>query len=157
MKHWIMSDWHLGHTAKMVEYCGRPWNYNAHILGSLASIDPNDNLIFLGDICIGNDAYWHSLIPKKLKRVLVKGNHDRRSHSWYMNHGWNMVVNSFTLNVFGKKLIFTHKPLEEVPEGYLNIHGHCHNDYRYVVSPDKILVKCEHDYRPVLLSKLVSA
>ena len=154
MKYWVMSDWHLGHTAKMVEYCGRPWDYNDRILKSMEAISSEDCLIFLGDVCIGRDDYWNSTLPTHFKKVLVKGNHDRKSCSWYMNHGWDMVVDSFTLNMYGKKLIFSHVPLEEVPEGYLNIHGHCHNDDRYVLTPDKILVKCEHDYRPVLLNKL---
>jgi len=146
MRHWVMSDWHLGHTAKMVEYCNRPWDYNQKILKSMVNIDSEDCLIFLGDICIGNEANWHSILSTRFKKILVRGNHDHKSYSWYMCHGWDMVVDSFTLNMYAKKMIFTHRPLVVVPEHHLNIHGHCHNDDRYVVHPDKILIKCEHDY-----------
>ena len=141
----ITSDTHLGHS-KMPLYCGRPENHSELILlGLRKNLRDGDILIHLGDICIGNDEAWHydlaGYLPK-VKRFLVRGNHDRKSDTWYLNHGWDFVAERFDNTYFGKKIVFSHQPVKD--DDYdLNIHGHFHNNLHrllkgeYVVEGEK--------------------
>ena len=65
------------------------------------------------------------------RKVLVRGNHDKNTDLWYMNHGWDFVCNSFTTQAFGHKLIFSHVAVPHDIRYDFNIHGHSHgNDHR---------------------------
>ncbi len=162
MKYWIMSDLHYGHKDKMVELCGRPEEYEHRITHSLFSIPESDTLICLGDICLGDIQYWHDAVFSRLKckLILVRGNHDQKSYSWYMANGWDFVCESLVFRLYGVTILFTHKPT--VPSRCdLNIHGHIHNreekytDQNLQKTQNQILIKCEHDYRPYLLETVV--
>ena len=63
------------------------------------------------------------------KKILVLGNHDKRSYFWYMNHGFDAAVESLTLSYCGLKVLFTHKPVPLAPECNIdyNVHGHLHD------------------------------
>lgn len=161
MKYWLIADTHFGHT-NVIEYCGRPENYEDRLSHSLSQIPENDTLIHLGDICIGNDAKHHEKYIQTLqcRKILVKGNHDRKSTNWYSEHGWDFVCDTFTLKAFGQTLIFSHIQIND-PQG-LNIHGHSHNTMHHErdlishkYSERHILIKCEHTYRPIRLDKLM--
>lgn len=92
------------------------------------TINEKDILIHLGDICIGDDIPTHqriSLIP--CRKVLVMGNHDSKSWSWYMEHGWDFVCDSFRLKYAGKIIHFSHKPEPWDGVWEINVHGHLHN------------------------------
>ena len=161
MNYWVMTDFHLGHKDKMVKWCGRPENYEDILLHSLAGIPDEDVLIFLGDFCIGNDEFWHEThLRYKRTNILVKGNHDSKSDSWYYKHGWSAVVESFTLKRFGKTILFSHKPQRD--SGYdLNIHGHIHEatklryeqDVEDAKNDKQILIKPEQ-YKALSLKKI---
>lgn len=127
MTYWIISDTHFNHSKKMVEI-GRPENYEEQIFDSLSNLTPEDVLIHLGDICLGKDKELHEkfIRPLKCRKILVKGNHDHKSLSWYMEHGWDFACEAFSMDYAGKHLFFTHIP-DMVTEGTINIHGHLHN------------------------------
>src|SRR3990172_12754698 len=98
MRTFLLTDTHLGHE-KVKEYCNRPDDFNERILRGLKQISPGDTLIHLGDFCMGKDQYWHEMFMKELpgvKRILVRGNHDRKSNSWYMRNGWDFVCDDFS-------------------------------------------------------------
>lgn len=163
MKYWLMTDFHLGHADKMVKYCNRPSNYESLIFDSLSRINEKDCLIFLGDYCIGKDEYWHhSHIQKfQFKKILVKGNHDKKSYNWYLNHGWDFACESFELHIFGKRILFSHIPVIDI--GYdLNIHGHFHNSEHRSHEPELLaianekhhLIMMEHGYKPFDLQRI---
>ena len=133
MKYWIITDTHFSHKA-LHEYCGRPENVDSIIKDNIIKrVRNGDTLIHLGDVCIGNDKEnneWFSRLDG-VKRVLVKGNHDHKSNQWYMDHGWTLACERFDIDMYGKKIAFTHAPI--ALDGYfdLNIHGHFHNtDHR---------------------------
>jgi calcineurin-like phosphoesterase family protein len=132
-EYWLASDWHFNHEDKMVEYCGRPRNYSKKILDGLEMLTDKDILIFLGDITIGNDAGTHGCLKRfDFTKILVRGNHDKKSNTWYLNHGWDFVAHSFTDAIHGEIITFSHKPIT-IPSGSdgINIHGHFHNsDHR---------------------------
>lgn len=161
-KYWIISDPHLGHNA-MLEYCGRPEGFEDLILGNLVSlIKPEDILICLGDFCMYRDGYWHDqLINIPCKKWLIRGNHDRKSLGWYLSHGWDFVGDSVQLNIFGKNILLTHKPINWEVISWLNldmnIHGHLHNTGHhpeYHQTPKHRCIFMEHHYKPIDLRKI---
>jgi calcineurin-like phosphoesterase family protein len=129
-KIFIYTDTHFNHPA-MKGFRGD--NYENKILRGLERIPECDMFIHLGDVSCGNsanDTIYHDLIANSvnaMSRVLVLGNHDKRSISWYLSHGWSCVVNTMTLNENGRSILFSHAPVE-VYDWMINIHGHLHNE-----------------------------
>lgn len=169
-KIYVSSDLHLGHS-KMPEYCGRPENHSEIILANLEKMR-GDIIINCGDICIGKDDYWHTRLMLAMdgfkRKILVRGNHDRKTSTWYRDHGWDDVVDDMVL-AMGKygRVYFSHKPTEkEVANKYstanYNVHGHWHNKDHSADIPwyDKKFhkkISCEDfDYKPILLTDLLN-
>lgn len=157
---YVIADPHLGHTA-MQDYEGRPTDFESRILNNLhRTLGQGDMLICLGDVCWGNDAANHKKLldaASGCHTILIRGNHDKKSMTWYLNHGWDCVADEMTLNVFAKTVILSHRPIDRVGE-FVNVHGHLHNSDHHpecVTDERHILVKMEHEYMPVALRKLV--
>lgn len=179
MKIWLISDSHFGHD-KMMEYCGRPKGFEQKILNNLfKTVKKDDILIHLGDFCIGNDEFWHTSFMQvpTLKKWLLRGNHDRKSTTWYLSHGWDWVGDHMSNFFFGKKILFSHTPTKYDGCFDMNIHGHFHNNLhrllegRYVVEGEKernevdlanltprhkLLAIEETNYQPVLLENFIT-
>jgi len=161
MNYWLTTDTHFGHDA-LIEHCGRPENFTEKIFKSHSRIDPQDMLIHLGDICIGDEKEWHKRIWQEIrcKKCLVKGNHDKRTNTWYLRYGWDFVADAIMINIHGAKLLFSHIPQHESKLYDMNIHGHFHNiDHRKheqnlksIKHPQQILIKLEHDYMPIKIT-----
>lgn len=123
---WVATDFHFGHK-KMLEV-GRQPGYEQKILKQLSQIPDDDTLIFLGDFCIGNDEKWHHEINQFwFRKWLIRGNHDDKSTSWYLSHGWNAICNEMTMEIYGEWLSFSHNPMG-VSDCDVNIHGHLHKE-----------------------------
>ena len=160
MNYWILTDTHFGHAA-MKKLCGRPEGFEQLILNQVAhKVKQDDVLIHLGDFCLGEDSYWNTLFYKYCPGLkwLIRGNHDKKSNTWYHKHGWDFVADHIMLRVFGASILLSHKPLEVVPVNHINVHGHHHNTGNH--PEDKVdgrhrLVYIEHDYTPVSLRSLV--
>ena len=174
---WIITDTHFGHE-KMVEYCGRPKNHSELILENLKVIQDGDTLIHLGDVCIGDDSEWHEKFHKGMigvTRIRLRGNHDKKSDNWYLNHGWHFVCEEMSNHYFGKYITFSHEPIPHIQN--TNIHGHFHNNLHRLlrkefVTPDeearnmvalggmnsnhKLIAIEETNYKPVLLNSLLT-
>jgi calcineurin-like phosphoesterase family protein len=131
-------------------------------------IPETDALICLGDISIGQElkVYEKFIKPLKCKKILVKGNHDRKTNTWYLNHGWDWVCYSFGDNYFGKKILFTHYP-KPADDYDLNLHGHLHNNvykWKHLTAENKKFVCEKHllisfecqNYAPVKLNHVLS-
>ena len=142
----ILTDTHFGHE-KIKIYTGRPDNYEEQICSNLKRfVQQYDIIVHLGDVSFGKDGWlkWRGLIEEcklktnnKLTTILTKGNHDKRSHFWYIKNGFNMVTEQ-------------------------NIHGHFHNapenrHETYLIKNDKqrLLALESNNYEPCLLNKLV--
>lgn len=162
----LITDTHFGHD-KLIEYSGRPANHSKLILENFRSFVRTDDLIVhLGDFCIGNDEDWtRQFMQTSLNclHILVKGNHDHKSDSWYYEHGWDFVCDEYTNKNFGKHILFSHEPRTRREGVDVNIHGHFHNNYHrameegfkemYDPNFHKKLAIEETDYKPVLLGK----
>ena len=169
MKVYLVTDTHLGHD-KMVEYCGRPENHSEIILEGLKRIPLETILIHLGDVCIGRDEYWHERIMNHTHQcgthILIRGNHDHKTDTWYLNRGWDFICEQFTNNYFGKKITFSHKPVEIAADVDLNIHGHFHNSAHEIQEPyltrlltpkHKLLAIENTGLKPVNLEKFINS
>lgn len=123
----------------------------------MSALKKKDCLIHIGDVCIGKDTEMHKkyIEPLICRKILVLGNHDRKSWSWYMEHGWDFVCDVFRLTYGGKVILFSHKPAYWDGEWEVNIHGHlhnitghrkdekrCHDDFTRLYSPELMNYKC---------------
>jgi calcineurin-like phosphoesterase family protein len=123
-KIWVVADLHWGHDGLVTDGF-RPADYGERLLANIGRyVNHDDILICLGDVCWKDYDLWHErlcFIP--CKRWLVRGNHDSaKSLGWLTDHGWDMVCDSFRLEIFGKKILFSHYPM--AGDFDLNIHGH---------------------------------
>jgi calcineurin-like phosphoesterase family protein len=122
---WVTTDWHLYHD-KIIDWCDRPSDHMDLIFANYrASVADKDTVINLGDLIFK----YHEMLPEILrslpgKKVLVLGNHDRKTRGWYTRAGFDFVCDALTIG----STLFTHKPVEVLPTGItLNIHGHWHH------------------------------
>lgn len=161
MKIYIISDTHFGHD-KIIEYCKRPNNHETLLFNNIDDIKAEDLLIHLGDVCIGEDALNNNRISlSPCRKVLVMGNHDSKSWSWYMEHGWDFVCESFRLTYAGKIIHFSHKP--EAWDGVweINVHGHLHNlghrdkEFKELKKWHRLYAPELMNYQPIELSKFI--
>jgi calcineurin-like phosphoesterase family protein len=170
MKIWIISDPHFGHD-KLAEENLRPAGFDEKLIANIGlHVNHDDILICLGDICWKDDALWHErlrYIP--CKRWLCIGNHDKKSFTYYMEHGWDWVGGSFKLEIFGKKLLFSHFPMKDNGDldFDINFHGHFHAfgldrvremepELFALLTPKHRLISMEAlKYEPIKLQRLV--
>lgn len=169
-KTWLVTDEHYLHE-NVKAYCGRPDGFEETLFRNLSEIPETDVLISLGDTCMGRDEEVHRrfIEPLRCRKVLVKGNHNQKSNTWYLNHGWDFVCDRVDIEAFGKRAVLTHMPLpdSEIPEGALNIHGHWHNksfrekEFRKAFGSYDVLRHARlsvelTNYRPVLLERVLT-
>ena len=131
---WIWSDLHLHHR-NIIRYCTRPYDSVEQMDQALYAtwkqrVQPDDVVICGGDVALAG-----SLDRERLARVqalpgrklLVMGNHDlnrrgRPTPTGFDEASMTMLIEHDT------PLLLTHVPLDEVPPGCVNIHGHVHNN-----------------------------
>lgn len=150
-KTYVVSDWHLNH-GNIKTYCQRPDNFTELIeKRHNETVKPEDFVIVLGDILIGNKRDGVEIIRRMNgRKFLVRGNHDRdKSCDWWMRNGFDFAGDQLVY----RHVLFTHEPyvpqwddhLQPLSEteprpprlfgGVLslphgcewNIHGHLHN------------------------------
>jgi calcineurin-like phosphoesterase family protein len=134
MKIYATTDTHFGHEM-LVEKNYRPVDFERIILANIKKVQ-GDLLIHCGDFCIGDDEEWVKRYMEAAKgfktKVLVRGNHDKKSDVWYIERGFAFVCETFTADYFGKNIIFSHVPCYQaiitltVP--VINVHGHMHGN-----------------------------
>lgn len=163
---WVITDTHFHHD-NIITACNRPVNHSELIIANCKHLcAPQDLLIHLGDVIFYDYPNLKYMLDKiDCKKVLVLGNHDRKSKNWYRNNGFEFVCDSFTYD----DIIFSHKPLEVFPSGVtFNVHGHWHN---LLDQPDEelnlpkwwspkthYLLAIEHtNYKPIKLCEIEKA
>lgn len=130
-KIWLISDLHLNHR-NIIEYCNRPFSsveeMNRELIKNWNSVVKNSDRVFcLGDFCLsGKDKVIELGNKLNGRKTLILGNHDSCSLKTYYNAGFEMV-SKYSICLEYKKIILSHKPIEYIPFGFINIHGHIHN------------------------------
>lgn len=162
-KTWLVTDTHF-FDDQMIEL-GRPPLFTTIIWGHLRYyVAKQDILIHLGDVIDDKEKSFLKLILDSIvckTKVLVRGNHDKQTNNWYLNNGFDLVVDSLAM----KNVILSHKPLPPpFPPNIMNIHGHLHN---FGLEHDKEcqpyydgafhrLFALEYtDYKPVVLEEFI--
>ena len=155
---YVIGDTHFMHD-NIIKYCERPflpseqdgimisrWNNTVTI---------DDLVIHMGDFALHKNSEKAAWIINALKgrKILVKGNHDRKTDHWYLTHGFDFVCNSFVLD----DILFTHRPIENLKKWKFNIHGHIHqkklekySDLRYINVCVEVI-----DYKPIKLETII--
>ena len=135
IKTWIVSDTHFGHK-EIIKY--QRDNYknitdmNENIIKDWNNIiSKDDTVIHLGDVSVGITKEEIETIIKQLNGniILIPGNHERKNllenRHFYNQVGFKNVEQDIDHMVIGK-LVLSHEPVDFIPEGYFNIHGHVH-------------------------------
>lgn len=162
MRIYVTADTHYNHP-EIISYCNRPLNSEELIFNNMKFLRESDCLVHLGDFCLGKEAEVHKkyLEPIKATKILVRGNHDSKSFSWYMEHGWDFVCDAFRLNYCGKIVLFSHIPQAWDGIWEVNIHGHLHNlghrdkEYHFNKTWHKLYAQELMKYTPIELSKVI--
>ena len=156
----VISDLHLGHE-NVIEYTNRPFldvnDMDSTLWAYLtAALAPDKVLVVVGDMAMGrvlNEEMRQKICALTCRqRHLVIGNHDLTGAGQLRAEGFDDV---WSLMVSGGEppLIWTHYPLSEVPAGYVNIHGHVHDDPPRPSPHINVSVE-QLDYSPVSLLAL---
>lgn len=139
MKIFIISDTHWNHE-NIKKYENRPENFNEVIIRNWQKlVSPEDLVIHLGDVIFARAIELPSIMAQLPgRKILCRGNHDGKGIEYYMEKGFDVVVDYFVYD----NIAFSHAPLTPLPyqtakeKGKdstfskkivdLNIHGHFH-------------------------------
>ena len=125
---YLTTDTHWNHE-RILLYDSRPFDnvkeMNEYIISQISDIvQDGDILIHLGDVIFKDRNLLKGYMERiKGYKILLKGNHDRNTLSWYTRNGFDYVCRRYEY----KNIIFSHKPMD-MSENKIqyNIHGHFH-------------------------------
>jgi calcineurin-like phosphoesterase family protein len=123
MRIFLITDTHFSHDW-VLQY--RPADFEARILDHWRRrVRLDDLVIHLGDVTFEREKLAGLLDSLPGTKVLVRGNHDHDSPTWFMRHGFALACDALLM----RHVLFTHRPSLSLHEGAeVNIHGHLHND-----------------------------
>lgn len=156
MRYLITSDTHFGHK-NIIEYCWRPKNFEEIIKDNLIEeTNIDDVLIHLWDVCFGNDRRYNNWFKNlQCRKILVRGNHDKKTNGWYMNNGWDFVCDTFSLVYDNKIIVFSHQPLPVWNYYDINIHWHLHEKSLFISDKHKLISLEKNGYRLENLENII--
>jgi calcineurin-like phosphoesterase family protein len=159
MKYYIITDTHFDHD-RIIDFCNRSPDFEGIIINNLKLIPKDTILIHLGDFAWYNHKYWHDLFLNKSPAILnwlIIGNHDKHTNSWYYDKGWDFVGETAMIKQYGKRIMFSHKPLPASDLYDVNVHGHLHNTGHHETYNEGKHICCyiEHHYKAQDLKKLI--
>ena len=104
---------------------GRPADYEQRIIDNVNNVvRDTDTLYHLGDVIFGKTANLANIMSKfRCRVILIRGNHDYKSRSFYERSGFYYVADSITI----RHILLSHEPKNPLPDGIkVNVHGHFH-------------------------------
>jgi len=159
-KMWVISDSHFNHEAIKPTFEFRPEWFEEQICRKIKNnIWENDILIHLWDVIFKRDSELNTYLDKmwNCKKILVRGNHDKKSLEFYLTKWFDFVVDEFKI----KNIIFSHIPKINLEEWEINIHWHLHTKSHhlseYTDKPENyILYSAEKEnYMPAFLNQFL--
>ena len=159
----VISDFHFYHE-NIIEYANRPMDFGELIVRKWNETNGmNDDVLFLGDLTFKGKELTKRYTDKLWgNKYMLLGNHDNKSVSWYQDCGFiviNPVYKTF-VNSKGKfPTLITHEPVQDLPKGWFNIHGHIHGGTHreYPLTERHFNVSCEPlGYKPIQIFEIVS-
>ena len=164
---WIWSDLHLDH-AEVVWCFNRPFRTSQAMCRALVeawreTVEESDRIICLGDVTVGvaNRGIDKALATLPGTRVLVVGNHEFPiGGAGVKDYGFEAVYPTLVCET-DPPLLLTHEPLDEVPVGAVNVHGHLHGmEAREIARCSRYHLNVNVEltsFRPMRLPELVTA
>jgi calcineurin-like phosphoesterase family protein len=158
----VIADNHFGHEA-IINHCHRPFKDVIEMNDTMyynwqRVVRSEDLVLVLGDIGLHNRGLdWERIKSLKGNKVLVRGNHDKKSNHFYLTSGFVFVCNQFVWS----KYVFSHTPLiqsdpRSLDKYIYNFHGHIHNKVLADVKSINVSVEQPYiNYTPQLLSRLL--
>ena len=130
-KIWVTSDTHFGHKNILVyEAAARPFKDKEEMNEVLIQrwnekVGPTDVVFHLGDFAFASPNRIRNITSRlNGHKFLLLGNHDRvRKFDWE-NLGFERIFKHPFL--MDGKFVFSHEPLDVVPDGKINVYGHVH-------------------------------
>jgi calcineurin-like phosphoesterase family protein len=159
MKIFVTTDTHFGHKALADTFEARPLDFEDRIIRNWQRmIRPEDLVVHLGDVVVGKAFDWKTTISSLTgRKILVIGNHDKKTAIWYMKNGFDFCCSQFSWAMYGLTIILSHFPLANGSFD-LNIHGHLHGGRHREFDVDQrhhLLSLEETGYQPRLLESIV--
>lgn len=124
-KIWIISDTHFNHefmkTIRSIHYQEKIIQWWKDVVWK------NDTIIHLWDVIFDRPSELTNIL-KELPwyKILVRGNHDKNSLQWYINHWFDEAHNDYYIYHNRWIVYCTHKPTINSKANY-NISWHLHN------------------------------
>lgn len=166
---YFISDTHFYHS-NIIKYCNRPFKdvaeMNETMIINWNSIISKEDIVYhLGDFCLSSDDEIKNIFNRlNGKKILIRGNHDRKSVKFYEDIGFKVLTHApIVLDEY--KLMLSHVPIPDniIKDGYINLHGHIHNkkiseDYLDNYSENKHinLSVDANDFKPLSLNDILS-
>jgi len=161
MKIYVISDTHFYHV-NIIKYCDRPFKTEQEMNNFMVKrwnsrVQKEDLVIHLGDVVLSNRTRFFKSLVQQLngRKILVRGNHDRKSIHWYLTHGFDFVCDEFAIG----QILFTHRPVKKpdflLMPYKLNIHGHIHQKKEYDKDIYKNISVERTNYFPVKLDTIL--
>lgn len=161
IKTFVIADTHFGHE-NIIKYESRPFE-NVEIMDETlirnwnSVVGEEDIVYFLGDFALCNKERIIE-IGQQLKgyKILVYGNHDKKSVEVFKMAGFNEV---YKQPIEINNIMFSHVkiPYNDLKFGQINIHGHSHS--KCGAEPFGHTYKCVSveniNYTPIELSKII--
>lgn len=147
---WVTSDNHYGHK-RIIGYANRPFEtvriMDAEMIHRWNErVKPEDLVIHLGDFSLTSRKRMRDIRNRLNGTIILIGNASHDHNKYRMSKEGFIVADD---KIIIEDMIFTHEPMEEVPYGKWNIHGHIHEAK---TSGRRINVCVEQtDYYPVSL------
>ena len=159
-KVWVWSDLHLGHE-NIIRYTNRPFA-DADVMDAALyanwekTVGEDDTLLIVGDLAmrraISKETWQKVRHGAGRIKHLVLGNHDLTGAGELRVSGFNLV-SSLVCVAGDPPIVCTHLPLDSVPSGWVNVHGHTHADPPRRSPHINVSVE-QLDYVPVALGRL---
>ena len=169
MKIYIISDTHFNHK-NIIDYCNRPFKdineMNNTIIDNWNKYVKKEDIVYhLGDFFLGSKFDLKDIVDRLNGTIyLIRGNHDRLTVKSYEDCGI-IVLKNAPIIMDDYKIMLSHRPLPDtmIKDGYVNIHGHIHQnkledtyDNGLYDKNKRINVSCDIlNFKPILLEELL--
>lgn len=159
-KLWVWSDHHFGHR-NIIRFSDRPFadliEMREHMIANYQDyVGPDDVCIFVGDIAFLPDDEANKILHRMHGyKILIIGNHDWNKKKVKKLH-FDETHLIKRMYVDGMDFVFTHYPMNTLPEPYFIVHGHEHISHQETNSIQHFNVNVEFTgYKPRAFSEIV--
>jgi len=161
-KLYLIADMHFGHE-NIIKYENRPFANADDMDNTIISnwnriVSKKDKVIVAGDVSFYDKNKTSEIINQLHgKKILVKGNHDEHSNSWWTDVGFDEVSN-YPI-IYKEWFVIQHEPPTYYNNAtpYFYIYGHVHGSemYRTVTKQSACVCVERWNYMPVELEKII--